>query len=131
MANPRINSVATFCEIKTLVNWFVLFSGKCFTYVTKIIANLITLGNYNGTIIFEIDIMKKSSPLNLNLCQTWLFPKFFGSFFYFDLLLFTLKLSWECCESSSKEVLFLFWQWLKMWILNWVGMSFSWCQSQK
>ena len=42
---------------------------KCFTYVTKTIANLTTysrkLGDYNGTIIFEIDIMKNSSPLNL------------------------------------------------------------------
>jgi hypothetical protein len=27
-------------------------------------------GDYNGTIIFEIDLMKKSSPINLNLCQT-------------------------------------------------------------
>ena len=43
--------------------------GKCFTYVTKTIANLTTYsrkpGDYNGTIIFEIDIMKNSSPLNL------------------------------------------------------------------
>ena len=43
--------------------------SKCFTYVTKTIANLATYsrkpGNYNGTIIFEIDIMKNSSPLNL------------------------------------------------------------------
>ena len=35
----------------------------------KTIANLTTfsrkLGNYNGTIIFEIGFMKKSSPLNL------------------------------------------------------------------
>ena len=42
---------------------------KCFTYVTKTIANLTTYsrkpGDYNGTIIFEIDIMKNSSPLNL------------------------------------------------------------------
>ena len=42
---------------------------KCFTCVTKTIANLTTNsrkpGDYNGTIIFEIDIMKNSSPLNL------------------------------------------------------------------
>ena len=42
--------------------------GKCFTYVTKTMANLTTFsrkpGNYNGTIIFEIDIMKKSYPIN-------------------------------------------------------------------
>ena len=38
-------------------------------YVTKTIANLTTYsrkpGDYNGIIIFEIDIMKNSSPLNL------------------------------------------------------------------
>ena len=43
--------------------------GKCFTYVTKTIGNSTTYirkpGNYNGTIIFEFDIMKNSSPLNL------------------------------------------------------------------
>ena len=42
---------------------------KCFTYVTKTMANLSTFSrkpwNYNGTIIFEIDIMKNSYPLNL------------------------------------------------------------------
>ena len=49
-------------------------SSKCFTYVTKTCANLTTysrkLENYNGTITFEIDIMKNSSPIDLNLCQT-------------------------------------------------------------
>ena len=44
-------------------------SSKCFTYVTKTVANLTTYsrkpGDYNGTIIFEIDVMKNSSPLNL------------------------------------------------------------------
>ena len=47
---------------------------KCFTCVTKNIANLATYSrkpeNYNGTIIFEFDIRKNSSPINLNLCQT-------------------------------------------------------------
>ena len=44
-------------------------------YVTKTIANLTTYsrkpGNYNGTIIFEIDIMKKSSPSiqNSHICH--------------------------------------------------------------
>ena len=42
---------------------------KCFMCVTKTITNLTTYsrkpGDYNGTIIFEIDIMKNSSPLNL------------------------------------------------------------------
>ena len=49
-------------------------SCKFFTYVTKTRANLTTYSrkpeNYNGIIIFEIDIMKNSSPINLNLCQT-------------------------------------------------------------
>ena len=49
-------------------------SHKCFTYVTKTRANLTIYSrkpeNYNGTIIFEIDIMKNSFPINLNLCQT-------------------------------------------------------------
>ena len=48
--------------------------NEFFTYVTKTIANLTTYrrktGEYNGTIIFEIDIMKNSSPINLNLCRT-------------------------------------------------------------
>ena len=113
----------------------LLCSGKCFTYVTKTIAYLTTnnrtLGDYNGTIIFEIDTMKNLFSINSNLCQSWLLHKFFGCFFYFDLLLLTMKLSWECWESSRKEVLFWFWHWQKMWILNWVGISFSWCQSQK
>ena len=43
--------------------------------------------------------MKKSTPINLNLCQTWLFHKLFGCFFFF---LSSLKVSWECCESSRK-----------------------------
>ena len=47
---------------------------KCFTYVTKTHANLTTYSrkpeNYNGTIIFEIDIMKNLSPINLNLGHT-------------------------------------------------------------
>ena len=48
--------------------------GKCFTYVTITHANLTIYSrkpeNYNGTIFFEIDIMKNLSPINLNLCQT-------------------------------------------------------------
>ena len=56
-----------------LYNSFLIYWSKyihkCFTCVTKTIANLTTYsrkpGDYNGTIIFEIDIMKNSSPLNL------------------------------------------------------------------
>ena len=45
------------------------YTCKCFTCVTKTCANLTTYsrkpGDYNGTIILEIDIMKNSSSLNL------------------------------------------------------------------
>ena len=92
-----------------------LLNSKCFKNVNKTCANLTTYSrkpeNYNGTIIFEINIMKKSPPIILNPCQTWLFHKIFDCFFCFDLQLCTLKLSWECCESSRKEVLFWFCQW--------------------
>ena len=51
------------------VNLIMKYISKCFTYVTKTIANSTTYsrkpGDYNGTIIFEFDIMKNSSPLNL------------------------------------------------------------------
>ena len=50
---------------------YVKNAGKCFMYVVKTIANSTTYsrtpGDYNGTIIFEFDIMKNSSPLNLKL----------------------------------------------------------------
>ena len=59
---------------KITVNEEGVCAGKFFTYVTKTRANLTIHSrkpkNYNGTIIFEIDIMKNSSPINLNLCQT-------------------------------------------------------------
>ena len=65
-------------------------------YVAKACANLTTYSrkpeNYTGTIIFEIDIMKNSSPINLNLGQTWLFHICLGCFFCFDLL-------WRWAES--------------------------------
>ena len=54
--------------------WLAAPCVNFFTYVTKTRANLYTYSrkpeNNNGTIIFEIDIMKNSSPINLNLCQT-------------------------------------------------------------
>ena len=59
---------------KTSTNFLWMIPYKCFTCVTKTIANLATYSrkpeNYNGTIIFEFDIMKNSSPIKLNLCQT-------------------------------------------------------------
>ena len=55
--NPHVD----ICQLQT--------DSKFVTYVTKTLVNLNTYsrkpGNYNGTITFEIDIMKKSSPLNL------------------------------------------------------------------
>ena len=73
-----------------------IHKGKCFTYLTKTRANSTTYsrkpGNFNGTISFEIDIMKNSSPINLNLGQSWLFHICFGCFFCFDLL-------WRWAES--------------------------------
>ena len=113
--------------------WFNSLDTNCkrFTYVAKTCANLTTYSrkpeNYNGTIIFEIDIMKNSSPINLNLCQTWLFHNCFGCFFCFDLLWAELRVQWV----QQKRIAVLVLTWQKVWILNWVGMSFSWCQSQK
>ena len=52
-----------------LPNWRWVCIGKCFTYVTKTIANLTKFsrkpGDYNDIIIFEIYIMKNSSRLKL------------------------------------------------------------------
>ena len=110
---------------------YISHPSKFFKYVTKTRANLTTYSrkpeNYNGTIIFEIDIMKNSSPINLNLCQTWLFHNCFGCFFCFDLLWAELRVQWV----QQKRIAVLVLTWQKVWILNWVGMSFSWCQSQK
>ena len=54
-----------FCHLVWLAVPCVIF----LTYVTKTRANLYTYsrkpGNYNGIIIFEIDIMKKFSQINL------------------------------------------------------------------
>ena len=72
-------SIFQFQSVQFLIQVYDLIFGldqflalsKCFTYVTKTIANLTTCGrkpgDYNGTIVFEIDIMKNSSPLNLKL----------------------------------------------------------------
>ena len=38
--------------------------------------------------------MKNSSPINLNLCQTWLFHLLFGCLFCFDLLWTELRVLW-------------------------------------
>ena len=71
LLHKQANIAFKICRIKTSAILQICFRrlGKCFTCVTKTIANLTTYsrkpGDYNGTIIFEIDIMKNSSPLNL------------------------------------------------------------------
>ena len=80
-----------------------MYIGKFFTHVTKTLANLTTYSrkpeNYNGTIIFEIDIMKNLSPINSNLCQTWLFHKCFGCLVCFCLL----KVTETTADSKRKD----------------------------
>ena len=110
-------------------------NSKCFTCVTKTIANLTTYsrkpGDYNGTIIFEFDIMKNSSPLNLKFT-------FFATVKTKITLLFcwthsTLSSASKCdrvnqnkrnnqkiCEKVKLDK-----------DLNWLGMSFSWYQTQE
>ena len=86
--------------MKSYKNFRIFYIGfkywsKFFTYVTKICANLTTYcrkpENYNGTIIFEIDIMKNLSLINLNLCQTWLFHKYWVAVWF---VLVCIELSW-------------------------------------
>ena len=77
-------------------NNYKAYDNKYFTYGTKTCANLTIYsrkpGIYNGTISFEIDIMKNLFPINSNLGQTRLFHICFGCFFCFDLL-------WRWAES--------------------------------
>ena len=104
-----------------------LYLCKCFTYVTKTFANLTTYSrkpeNYNGTIIFEIDIMKNSSPINSNLYQTWLFHNFFLLF-----LLFWFTLEFDIMKNSSPINLNLCQTWLfHLFILFWF--TLNWAES--
>ena len=54
----------------------IFYIYKFFTYVIKTHAKLSMysrkLGNYNGTIIFEIDFMKKFSPINLKFTSDFM-----------------------------------------------------------
>ena len=109
--------------------------GKCFTYVTKTIANLTTysrkLGDYNGTITFEIDIMKNSSPLNLKFTYFATVKTKITLLFYWTHS--TLSSASKCdrvnqnkrnnrkiCEKVKFDK-----------DLNWWGTIFSWYQSHK
>ena len=139
--NERKGKVFWGCVIS--MNWVCLAdlqlrdmcSSKCFTYVAKTIANSTTYsrkpGDYNGTIIFEFDIMKNLSPLNLKLT-------FFATVKTKITLLFcwthsTVSSASKCdrvnqnkrnnqkiCEKVKFDK-----------DLNWLGTSFSWYQSQK
>ena len=83
-----------------------LHYSKFFTYVTKTCTSLSTihityirmLGNY--TIIFEIDIMKESSPINQNLYQNWLFLICFGCLICFLLHWKLLRAIADCKEKK-------------------------------
>jgi hypothetical protein len=117
---PTLGNHCTVQGIKETFGRFpVVCWSKFFTYGTKTRPNLSTYsrnsGNYNGTIIFEIDIMKTYYPINWNLCQTWLFHKCFGCFG------FLWKLLRATADCTRKKVTFWFWQWQKceFWI-DWV-----------
>ena len=118
-----------------LINTLGRMAFNCFMYVTKTIANLTTysrkLGDYNGTIFFEIAIMKNSSPFNSKFT-------FFATVKTKITLLFcwthsTLSLASKCDrvnqnkrnnQNNGEKVKFDK-------DLNWLGTSFSWYQSQK
>ena len=113
----------------------IIHSCKCFKYVAKTIANSTTYsrnpGDYNGTIIFEFDIMKNSSLLNLK-------STFFATVKTKMTLLFcwthsTLSSTSKCDrENQNKRNNQNFCEKVKFdKDLNWLGMSFSWYQSQK
>ena len=94
------------------------YKHKCFTYVTKTIINLTAYsrkpGDCNGFIIFEIDIMKNSSPLNLEF--TFL-PQH-------SQLSFKVNQNKRNDQRICQKV-----QFDKN--INWLGRTFSWYQSQK
>ena len=113
---------------------FTLYFSKCFTCFTKTFATFANLttysrkpGNYNGTIIFEIDIMKNSSPLNLKF-TLFAMSKPKQQFFSAGLTALSAQLrvnqnkrnNQNNCEKVKFDK-----------DLNWLGMSFSWYQSQR
>ena len=77
--------------------------GKCFTYVTKTRANL--TGELQRHHYFCDWYHEKLIPNQFKSLSNLTFSKMFRLFL---LLWFTLKLSWECCESSRKEATFWF-----------------------
>jgi hypothetical protein len=90
----RLIELVAICT--TYTNWkhperIMYNTSKFFTYVIKTRPNLSTysrkLGNYSGTIIFEIDIIKKSYPIFVKL------DFFTNVLVIFGLFLFTLKVT--------------------------------------
>ena len=67
---------------------------KCFTYVTKSIANFTTYSRKPEDYNFEIDIMKNSSPLNLKF-----------TFFATVKTKITLRFCWTHSTLSSAEAI--------------------------
>ena len=107
--------------------------GKFFTYVTKTRPNLSTYSwkprNYNGTVIFEIDnYHEKVLPNQLKSLSNLIFSQMF---WLFGLFLFTLKVTESNSWFHQKRSDFLVLTVAKMWILNWLGKTFSCYQSQK
>ena len=99
-------SVVTLGLIKILIKQNQTLCTQ--VYVTKTRANLSTYsrkpGNSHGTIIFEIDIMKKSYPIFVKL-----------DFFTNVLVCFCLhwKLLRAKADCTRNEMTFWFWQWQK------------------
>ena len=105
--------------------------SKCFTYVTKTIANLTTYysrkwGDYNDTIIFEIDIMKNSSLLIHIFCHC---QNQNNTFFLLasqhSQLSFRVNQNKRNNQKICEKVKLIDKDW------NWFGRTFSWYQSQK
>ena len=75
-----------------------------FTYVTKTCSNLSTYsrkpGNYNGTIIFDIDIMEKSSPINLKFIFATVKTKMALLFWCSQLMLSVVL---QCRQKQTKQ----------------------------
>ena len=106
--------------------------NKFFTYVTKTRANLSTYikkpESYNGTIIFEIDIMKKSSPTQFKIhifchCENQNNTSFLLDSQHSQLSFRgnrNKRNNQKICEKVKFDK-----------DLNWLGRTFSWYQPQK
>ena len=108
------------------VRWRV--PSKCFTYATKTFANSTTYsrkpGDYNGTIIFEIDIIPTQFKIHI-FCHC---PNQNNTSFLLGLqhsqLSFRVNQNKRKNQKICEKVKFDK-------DLDWLGMSFSWYQSKK